>query len=390
MALIDEIVAMQEELTAWRRDIHAHPELGFAENRTSDFVAAKLEEFGVQVNRGIGKTGIVGVLREGNETRSIGLRADMDALPILEENQFAHRSTTDGQMHACGHDGHTTMLLGAAKYLAKSRNFRGQVNFIFQPAEEGIGGARAMIDDGLFTQFPCDQLFAMHNAPGMPVGKFGATAGTVTAAGAFFDIEIQGIGAHGAFPHDSVDPVVVAAETVLALQSVVARNVRPTDTAVLSVTQIHSGDAYNVIPAVARLAGTVRTFSVKTMQLIEERMGQLASGIAKAHGATATVDFRTVFHPVVNDAAAATLAGDVASELVGEANVMRSLPAGTGSEDFSYMLEEVPGCYLYLGNADDEHTRPVHNPGYDFNDNAAVYGASFFAQVVETALSVHS
>lgn len=387
MPLIDDIVAMQDELVAWRRDIHAHPELGFAEHRTADFVAAKLEEFGIQVTRGIGKTGLVGVLREGNETRSIGLRADMDALPILEENQFAHRSKTDGHMHACGHDGHTTMLLGAAKYLAQSRNFRGQVNFIFQPAEEGIGGARAMIEDGLFTQFPCDQLFAMHNAPGLPVGKFGASPGTATAAGAFFDIEIQGTGAHGAFPHDAVDPVVLAAEVVTALQSVVSRNVQPTETAVLSVTQIHSGDAYNVIPATAKLAGTVRTFSVKTMQLIEDRVRRLASGIASAHGGTAQLDFRTVFHPVVNDVGAAALAGDVASELVGEANVLRDIPAGTGSEDFSFMLEEVPGCYLFLGNADENHTRPVHNPGYDFNDRAAIYGASFFAQVVETALS---
>jgi hippurate hydrolase len=385
--LIDEIVAMQGELTAWRRDIHAHPELGFEENRTADFVAAKLEEFGVQVNRGIGKTGIVGVLREGNEPRSIGLRADMDALPILEENEFAHRSQTDGQMHACGHDGHTTMLLGAAKYLAATRNFRGQVNFIFQPAEEGIGGARAMIEDGLFTKFPCDQLFAMHNAPGMRVGKFGATAGTVTAAGAFFDIHVQGTGAHGAFPHDAVDPVVLAAEMVTAMQSVVSRNVRPTDTAVVSITQVHAGDAYNVIPASAHLAGTVRTFSVETMELVESRVSKLAKGIAEAHGARAEVDFRTVFHPVVNDPNAASLAGDVASALVGEDNVMRKLPAGTGSEDFSFMLEQVPGCYLLLGNADDEHTRPVHNPGYDFNDGAAVYGASFFAQVVETALA---
>ena len=387
MPLIDEIVAMQDELTQWRRDIHAHPELGFEENRTADFVAGKLEEFGVQVHRGIGKTGVVGVLREGNETRSIGLRADMDALPILEENAFAHRSTKDGTMHACGHDGHTTMLLGAAKYLASSRNFRGQVNFIFQPAEEGIGGALAMIEDGLFKQFPCDQLFGMHNAPGMPVGKFGATPGTVTAAGAFFDIHIKGTGAHGAFPHDSVDPVVIASQMVTSLQSVVARNVRPTDTAVVSVTQVHSGDAYNVIPATASLAGTVRTFSVNTMELVERRMSELAEGIAGAHGATAEVDFRTIFHPVVNDADAAALAGDVASDLVGEDNVMRNLPPGTGSEDFSFMLEEVPGCYLLLGNADDEHTRPVHNPGYDFNDKAAAYGASFFAHVVETALA---
>ncbi len=386
MPLIDEIVAMQEHMQAWRRDIHAHPELGFEENRTADFVAERLAEAGIQVHRGIGKTGVVGVLKEGNETHSIGLRADMDALPIVEENTFEHRSTVDGRMHACGHDGHTVMLLAAARYLAATRNFRGQVNFIFQPAEEGIGGARAMIEDGLFTQFPCDQLFAMHNAPGIPVGRFGASAGTATAAGAFFDIHIDGTGAHGAFPHDAVDPVVIAAETVTALQSVVSRNVRPTDTAVVSVTQVHAGDAYNVIPASAHLAGTVRTFSVQVMQRIEERVQQLVEGIAAAHGAAARVDFRTIFHPVVNDADAALVAGDVCSELVGEANVMRNLAPGTGSEDFSFMLEEVPGCYLLLGNSDDHHTRPVHNPGYDFNDSAAVYGASFFARVVETVL----
>ncbi len=388
MPLIDEIVAMQDELKAWRRDIHSHPELGFEENRTADFVAEKLESFGIQVHRGIGKTGLVGVLKVGNETQSIGLRADMDALPILEENTFDHRSTHDGVMHACGHDGHTTMLLGAARYLAATRSFRGQVNFIFQPAEEGIGGAKAMIEDGLFRDFPCDQLFGMHNAPGMPIGRFGASAGTVTAAGAFFDIEIDGVGAHGAFPHDSADPVIMAAEMVVSMQSIVSRNVRPTDTAVLSITQIHSGDAYNVIPGKARLAGTVRTFSVAVMEKIEERMRAIADGVATAHGGSAEVDFRTIFHPVVNDAAAATLAADVCGGLVGEANVARALPPGTGSEDFSFMLEEVPGCYLLLGNHDDEHTRPVHNAGYDFNDKAAVYGASFFASVVETALKV--
>ena len=385
MALIDDIVAVQDELTQWRRDIHAHPELGFEEQRTAEFVAQKLEEFGVTVHRGIGKTGVVGVLRVGNETRSVGLRADMDALPIDEENQFEHRSKHAGCMHACGHDGHTTMLLGAARYLAKTRNFRGQVNFIFQPAEEGIGGARAMIEDGLFSQFPCDRLYGMHNAPGMPLGQFAATPGTVTAAGAFFDIAITGTGAHGAFPHESVDPVVIASELALSLQTVVARNVRPTETAVVSVTQIHSGDAYNVIPASARLAGTVRTFSMKTLQLIERRVQELAQGIAQAHGGHADIDFRTIFHPVVNDADAAGMAADVCDGLVGADNVHRNLPPGTGSEDFSFMLEEVPGCYLLVGNGDG--SRPVHNPGYDFNDAAIPYGASFFASVVEEELA---
>jgi hippurate hydrolase len=386
MPLIDAIVAMDDELKRWRHDIHAHPELGFEEQRTSDFVVQKLEEFGIQTVRGIGKTGVVGVLRVGNETDAIGLRADMDALPIVEANDFAHRSTHDGRMHACGHDGHTTMLLGAAKYLAETRNFRGQVNFIFQPAEEGIGGARAMIADGLFDQFPCDKLFAMHNAPGMPVGQFGATPGTVTAAGAFFDIDIVGTGAHGAFPDDAVDPVVIAGELIGALQTIVARNIKPSKPAVVSVTQVHAGDAYNVIPGSARLSGTVRTFGIDVMKRVESRMAELATGIAGAHGAQADVDFRTIFHPVVNDKSASSLAADVCDQIVGEENVLRNLPPGTGSEDFSFMLEQVPGCYLLLGNGDGDDVRPVHNSGYDFNDDATVYGASFFASVVEKML----
>ncbi|MDA1076242.1 MAG: M20 family metallopeptidase [Proteobacteria bacterium] len=387
MPLIAEIEAVTEELTAWRRDIHSHPELGFNERRTADLVAEKLVSFGLEVYRNIGKTGVVGVLRVGNEPQSIGLRADMDALPIIELNDFAHKSTLQGTMHACGHDGHTTMLLGAARYLAQTRNFRGVVNFIFQPAEEGIGGAQAMIEDGLFQQFPCDVLYGMHNAPGMPVGVYGASAGTMTAAGAFFDIDIHGTGAHGAFPHDSVDPVIIAAELVTSLQTVVSRNMRPTETAVLSITQIHSGDAYNVIPETARLAGTVRTFSMKAMDQIEARVRQLSSSIAAAYGGSATVDFRVVFHPVVNDAKATGAAADVCDGLVGDAQVKRDLPAGTGSEDFSFMLEQVPGCYLLVGNGDAEHMRPVHNPHYDFNDAAIPYGASFYAAIVEQTLA---
>jgi amidohydrolase len=384
MSLIEEIVAMEDELTDWRRDIHAHPELGFDENRTSDFVARKLEEFGIQVHRGIGKTGVVGVLKVGNETKSVGLRADMDALPILERNTFDHRSTNKGTMHACGHDGHTTMLLAAAKYLVESKDFQGQVNFIFQPAEEGIGGAKAMIEDGLFDQFPCDSLYAMHNAPGLPLGKFGAAPGVRTAAGAFFDIEVTGKGAHGAFPDQGIDPVVITGELIMALQSIVSRNTRPTETAVLSVTQVHAGDAYNVIPANASLAGTVRTFSMPLMQRIEQRMNDLVKGICTAHGATGNVDFRTIFHPVVNDPAASELAAEVCDELVGAENVIREGAPGTGSEDFSFMAEQVPGCYLNLGNGEDSH--PLHNHDYDFNDAALVYGASFFARVVEKSL----
>lgn len=384
MALVDEIAAMEDEIREWRRDIHAHPELGFEENRTADFVAEKLEEFGIQVHRGIGKTGVVGVLKVGNETKSVGLRADMDALPIHERNSFDHHSTQDGVMHACGHDGHTTMLLAAAKHLATTKDFRGQVNFIFQPAEEGIGGASAMIDDGLFEQFPCDNLYGMHNAPGVPVGKFGASPGIRTAAGAFFDIEIEGRGSHGAFPDQGIDPVVIAGGLISSLQTIVSRSTRPTETAVLSVTQMHAGDAYNVIPGSAQLGGTVRTLSLDLMKKIELRMEEMVAGTCNAYGAKGTVDFRILFHPVINDEDTTRIAGDVCADLVGEDSVARSTGPGTGSEDFSFMSEVVPSCYLILGNGEESH--PLHNHDYDFNDDALVYGASFYARVVETSL----
>jgi len=383
--LVADIEAMQDELKAWRRDIHAHPELGFEENRTADFVAQKLQEFGVQVHRGVGKTGLVGVLREGNETRSIGLRADMDALPILEQNNFAHCSTHAGTMHACGHDGHTVMLLAAAKYLAASRDFRGQVNFIFQPAEEGLGGALAMIEDGLFERFPCDRIYAMHNGPGLPVGKFAAVPGVRTAAGAFFDVDIQGKGGHGAYPHLAIDPIPIAATLISALQTVVSRMISPNDSAVFSITKVHAGDAYNVIPDSASLSGTVRTFSMELMEKIEARVNALANSICEANGASAEVSFRVLFHPVMNEAGATTFAGDVCSGLVGDANVIRSGAPGTGSEDFSFMTEKVPGCYVIIGNG--ETSSSLHNPNYDFNDDALAYGGSFFARVVEQELA---
>jgi amidohydrolase len=383
MSLVEEIVAMEDELTGWRRDIHAHPELGFEEMRTSDFVAEKLGEFGIEVYRNIGQTGLVGVLKVGNETNAIGLRADMDALPITERNTFEHRSGHDGTMHACGHDGHTTMLLAAAKYLSASRNFRGQVNFIFQPGEEGIGGAKAMIDDGLFEQFPCDNLFAIHNAPGLPLGKFVASPGIRTAAGAFFDITIKAKGAHGAMPHQGIDPVIIAADIVGQVQTIVSRNVPPTEAAVISVTQIHAGDAYNVIPESARLAGTARALNLSVMDTISSRMQTICDGAALAHSVKIDVDFRTIFHPVMNDPEVTNTAATVCDELVGSDNVVRQSQAGTGSEDFSFMSEQVPGCYLILGNGPGH---PLHNPDYDFNDKALAYGASFFARVVESCL----
>ena len=385
--LIAEIVAQHDKIRAWRRDIHAHPELGFEEHRTAEFVAAKLREFGLDVYTGIGKTGVVGALRAGNSTRSVGLRADMDALPIQEANTFDHRSTHDGKMHACGHDGHTAMLLGAAEYLAATRNFEGQVYFIFQPAEEGIGGARAMVEDGLFQQFPCDCIFGMHNRPSLPVGEFAVRAGPMMAGGAFFDIDITGKGAHGARPDSGIDPVIVAAQLVMGLQTIISRNKRALDGAVLSITQVHAGDAYNVIPQTARLSGTVRAFSKEVMSLVEVRMRELSTSTAAAFGATASVDFRNIFHPTVNDIAEAEYAAGICNQLVGSDAVERDPPLIMASEDFSFMLEQVPGCYINIGNGDGGPGCEVHNPGYDFNDDAIPLGSSFFARLVEDRLA---
>jgi hippurate hydrolase len=387
MPVVQRIAELHPEMTSWRRDIHSHPELGFQELRTSDFVSSRLKSFGIEVHRGIGKTGVVGVLRAGNSARAVGLRADMDALPIQEANTFAHRSGNDGRMHACGHDGHTTMLLGAAMYLAETRNFDGTVHFIFQPAEEGLGGARAMVEDGLFTRFPCEAIFGMHNRPGMPLGKFAVRSGPMMAGGAFFDIDIEGRGAHGARPEAGVDSVLVAAHVTAALQSIVARNVRPVDTAVLSVTQIHGGNAYNVIPQTARLSGTVRAFSSEVMDLIGRNMARVAEGVAAGFGATAKTDFRIIFAPLVNDANEADFAASICAEIAGADGVRRDPALIMASEDFSFMLNEVRGCYINIGNGEGEGACEVHNPSYDFNDGALPYGASFFARLAEKRLA---
>ena len=386
MHLVKQIEDMELQLSEWRQDLHAHPELGFEEHRTSDFVASKLEEFGVEVHREIGKTGVVGVLRQGNETRSIGLRADMDALPISETNEFSHKSKNPGKMHACGHDGHTVMLLAAAKYLAESRSFSGQVNFIFQPAEEGLGGAKAMIDDGLFDKFPCDRVYAMHNGPGIAVGKFASVPGIRTAAGAFFDIKVIGKGGHGAFPQFAIDPITIAAEIIGAIQTIISRTTSPNDSAVLSITKVHAGDAYNVIPESAMLSGTVRTFAIDKMQEIERQMISISEGISKAHGGTALVEFNTLFLPVLNEEEATDLATEVCRDMVGQDNVITTGSAGTGSEDFSFMSNQIPGCYVIIGNGEDSNA--LHNPNFDFNDEALVYGGSFFARVIEKELAL--
>ena len=388
MSTSELLAPLHAEMTAWRQDIHAHPELGFQENRTAGLVAAKLEAFGFdEVHRGVGRTGVVGVLRAGNSGRTVGLRADMDALPILEVNRFGHCSVNKGVMHACGHDGHTAMLLGAARYLAATRRFDGVVNFIFQPAEEGLGGARAMIDDGLFDRFPCQAVFGMHNRPSLDIGRFAVRSGPMMAGGAFFDIRVTGKGAHGARPETSVDAALVAAQIAVSLQSIVSRNVAPVDTAVLSVTRIHAGDAYNVIPQTAELGGTVRAFSSEVMQLVERSMKRVAQATAEAFGATAEVDFRVLFSPTVNNPAEAEFAARICGELVGQDKVERNPPLIMASEDFSFMLEQVPGCYLNIGNGLAEGGCEVHNPAYDFNDRALPLGAAFFARAVEAKLA---
>ncbi len=383
MPVHERIARFHDEMTAWRRDIHAHPELGFEETRTSDLVAGKLAAFGIEVHRGVGKTGVVGVLRAGSNTRSIGLRADMDALPIQEANLFGHRSLFSGKMHACGHDGHTTMLLGAARYLAETRNFDGVINFIFQPAEEGLGGANAMINDGLFEKFPCEAIFGMHNRPSLPVGQFAVRSGPMMAGGAFFDICVTGKGAHGARPESGVDPVLVAAHIAVALQSIVSRTTAPADTAVVSVTKIQGGDAYNVIPQMAHLAGTARAFTPKVMELIESSMRRIAKGVASAYGATAEVEFRIQFAPTINNPKEAEYAAEICADLVGKEKVQRNPQLIMASEDFSFMLEKVPGCYLNIGNGPGEGSCEVHNPSYDFNDAALPLGAAFYARLVE-------
>jgi hippurate hydrolase len=380
---LDRARSYQTELTAIRHDIHAHPELGLEEHRTADLVAKKLEEWGIEVHRGVGKTGVVGVLRNGNGQDAVGLRADMDALPIQEATNLPYASQNPGRMHACGHDGHTTMLLGAAKYLAETRNFNGTVNFIFQPAEEGVGGALAMLEDKLFERFPCNAIYGMHNWPGLSVDRFITGFGSRFAGGAFFDITITGKGAHGARPQQSIDPVLVACHLGTALQSILSRNISAQDIAVLSVTRIQTGDAYNVIPQHAVLAGTVRTMKRETMEMIEHNMRRLTTSVAAGFGAEATLDFRLIFAPLVNDANEASAYADAAVELVGEQNVERDAPAVMGSEDFSFMMEQVPGAYILLGNGG---SAAVHNHLYDFNDEAIPYGVALYAAITEKKL----
>ncbi len=380
MTVIDRIRTYADELTALRRDLHAHPEIGFEEVRTSGIVAEHLERFGIEVHRGLGKTGVVGVLQGRPGSRRIGLRADMDALPITEETNLPYRSTVPGKMHACGHDGHTTMLIGAARYLAETRDFDGTAVFVFQPAEEGLGGARAMIADGLFEKFPVDEIYAIHNAPHGPHGVLQVKPGPIMAAADFFDIRITGRGAHAAMPHQGIDPIVVATGLAQAMQSIVSRNSNPLKSAVVSITQIHAGAAYNVIPEGAHLAGTVRTFDADLRTLIARRIRELAAGFAAAYGATIEVDLRDVFSVLDNHPEQAAAAAEIATELFGADKVEANTVPRMGSEDFADMVAAVPGAYAWLGATPGPG---LHNASFDFDDSLIPLGAAYLARMVE-------
>jgi amidohydrolase len=390
MKLIESILADAASVAAVRRDIHAHPELCFEEVRTADLIARALTDWGIPVHRGLGRTGVVGIVRNGTSSRAVGLRADIDALPMTEHNHFAHASRHAGRMHACGHDGHTAMLLAAAKHLARQRNFDGTVYLVFQPAEEGGGGAREMMADGLFDKFPMEAIFGAHNWPGMAVGQFALRSGPVFASSNEFHIKIHGKGAHAAMPHNGIDPVPVACQMVQAFQTIVTRNVRPIETAVISVTMIHAGEATNVIADTCELQGTVRTFTTEVLDLVERRMKEIAEATATAFGAGCEFQFRRNYPPTVNHAAETEFARQLLGEVVGPENVLDFEPT-MGAEDFSFFLQKQPGCYFLIGNGDGAHRDGghgmgpcmLHNPSYDFNDELIPLGATAWVRLAE-------
>jgi len=401
MALIEDIIAQAPGMAALRRDIHAHPELCFQEVRTADVVAAKLSGWGIPVHRGLGTTGVVGIVkgRDGGACgRAVGLRADMDALPMQEFNTFAHASTHAGKMHACGHDGHVAMLLAAAQHLAQHRDFDGTAYLIFQPAEEGGGGAREMIRDGLFDLFPMDAVYGMHNWPGLPVGTFAVSPGPVMASSNEFHITIRGKGSHAALPHNGIDPVPVACQMVQAFQTIITRNKKPVDAGVISVTMIHTGEATNVVPDSCEIQGTVRTFGIEVLDMIEQRMRDIATHTCAAFGATCEFAFKRNYPPTVNHPTEAALARRVMQDLVGDTQVLAQEPT-MGAEDFAYMLQAKPGAYVFIANGDGAHRAGyeggghdagpcmLHNPHYDFNDELIPLGASFWVKLVQAQLS---
>ena len=394
MKVIDSIVAQAAGIASVRRDIHAHPELCFQEQRTADIVAAKLTEWGIPIHRGMGTTGVVGIVKNGTSSRAVGLRADMDALPMQEFNSFAHASQHAGKMHACGHDGHTAMLLAAAQHLATNRDFDGTVYLIFQPAEEGGGGAREMIADGLFEQFPMEAVFGMHNWPGSQVGKFAVSPGPVMASSNEFRIVIRGKGGHAALPHLGLDPVPVACQMVQAFQTIISRNKKPIDAGVVSVTMIHAGEATNVIPDSCELQGTVRTFTLEVLDMIEQRMQEIAQHTAAAFGLSCEFSFKRNYPPTINAAPEAAFARQVMAGIVGAENVLVQEPT-MGSEDFAFMLLAKPGAYCFIANGDGSHREMghgagpcmLHNPSYDFNDDLIPLGATYWVQLAHAWLN---
>ena len=394
MNLIDPIVAFHSELQAIRRNLHAHPELSYQEQRTADVVADKLTEWGIPIIRGMGITGVVGIIKRGTSPRAIGLRADMDALPMQEFNTFAHASKHEGKMHACGHDGHTAMLLGAAHHLAKFSNFDGTVYLIFQPAEEGGAGAQRMIDDGLFERCPMQAVYGMHNWPGAVTGSFGVTPGPMMASSNEFEVTIKGKGAHAAQPHKGIDPIMVAVQIAQSWQTIISRNTSPLDSGVLSITQIHSGSATNIIPDEATMIGTVRTFTLPVLDLIEQRMRDVANHTAAAFGAEVSFDFKRSYPPLINHPEQTAFAVGVMQQIVGADQVDALVEPTMGSEDFAFMLQKIPGCYVFIGNGEGAHREMghglgpcnLHNPSYDFNDDLLPIGATYWVRLAEASL----
>ena len=385
--IIEDVNGLQAVMQEWRRDIHRHPELAFNENRTAEMVAQNLESFGAEVFTGIGKTGVVGKLTNGNSDNAIGVRADMDALPMQENNDFSYRSVNEGVFHGCGHDGHTAMLLGAAKYLSLTKEFDGTVYFIFQPAEEAAGGAPEMIKDGLFAKFRMTSVYGMHYMPGMPVGQFGIRSGHMFAAFAPFDIEITGIGGHAAMPQNCVDPIVISSSVIQALQTVVSRNIDPFKPSVISVTQVHAGDAYNVIPDSVQLCGGVRYFDQESGLIIKRRIEEVLQGICSTYGASFTLNYDELYPVLSNHEKETGIAVTAASDLVGAGKVNAKIPATAGSEDFAFMLLEKPGAYILIGNGDGKGGCMIHHSSYDFNDRILPLGASYWIQLAENILT---
>jgi len=385
MLILNSINQMQEEMKTWRQDLHRIPEIGLEEYKTSSYIKEKLKKWNIEYKDGYSNTGIVALIKgtKGNSDKSIGLRADFDALPMTEKNNFDYKSTNKGMMHACGHDGHTAMLLGAAKYLSENPDFDGTVHFIFQPGEEGFGGGEKMIQDGLFKDFNIDEVYALHNWPGLKLGEFGVSTGPMIAAVDEFDIVVKGKGGHAAMPDLAVDPVVIASQIINSLQTIISRIINPVDKALITVTKIRGGSAYNVIDDEVKLGGTVRTFKNKTRDLIEKKIHDTAKGIALANGGEAEIHYYRKYPATINSKNESVFAGDVAKELVGEKNVVRDIEPSMGAEDFSYLLNEKPGSYLYIGQKDDNHNAHLHTTQYDFNDDLLPLGVNYWVALVK-------